>query len=245
MSEKPSLMIESYASTYGWRAVCKGVRTGGPWSPEERQWHINCLEVLAAFHALKSFVRDQEKYDSPTENGQYHSGGLCQQAGRDSVPQAQLHSQRAMAMVHEQGHYPGGRTPARSPECNSRQGIPSDERSLRLDAEPQDFTRWNWRWSPLEVDLFASRLTIQLQRLFSWRPDPEAEALDAFNQDWSSIQGKGYANPPWNLVSRVLNRMQQLQVTLVLVAPVWKSQPWYPNTTVDMFDFHLLHIDSH
>jgi len=73
------------------------------------------------------------------QNGQYHSGGICQQAGRDSVPQAHLHSQRAMAMVHEQGHYPGGRTPARSPECNSRQEIPSDERLLRLDAEPQDF----------------------------------------------------------------------------------------------------------
>ena len=25
-------------------------------------------------------------------------------------------------------------------------------------------------------------------RFFSWRPDPEAEALDAFNQDWGSLQ---------------------------------------------------------
>ena len=36
--------------------TCEGVRTGGPWSPEEGQCHINCLEVLAAFHALKCFV---------------------------------------------------------------------------------------------------------------------------------------------------------------------------------------------
>ena len=78
---------------------------------------------------------------------------------------------------------------------------------------PRIFYKNTRRWGPLEVDLFASRLTTQLQRFFSWRPDPEAEALDAFNQDWSSIQGRGYANPPWNLVGRVLNRTQQLQVT--------------------------------
>ena len=54
--------------------------------------------------------------------------------------------------------------------------------------------------------MFASRLTTQLKSFFSWRPDPEAEALDAFNQDWSTLRGRGYANPPLNLVGRVLNR---------------------------------------
>ena len=71
------------------------------------------------------------------------------------------------------------------------------------------FHKIQQKWSPLEVDMFASRLTTQLKRLFSWRPDSEAEALDAFNQDWSSLQGRGYANPPSNLVGRVLNRVQQ------------------------------------
>ena len=55
---KPSLVIESDASTRGWGASCKGARTGGPWSSEERQWHFNCLE--AAFHAVKCFVRDRK-----------------------------------------------------------------------------------------------------------------------------------------------------------------------------------------
>ena len=60
MAEKPSVVIESDASTRGWGATCEGVRTGGPWSPEESQWHINCLEALAAFHAVKCFVRDKK-----------------------------------------------------------------------------------------------------------------------------------------------------------------------------------------
>ena len=52
--------------------------------------------------------------------------------------------------------------------------------------------------------------------------------------------GKGYANPPWNLVGRVLNRVRQQQVTLVLVAPVWKSQPWYPILLDMLADFPIL-----
>jgi hypothetical protein len=35
------------------------VQIGGAWSPEESQSHINCLEALAAFHAVKYFVRDK------------------------------------------------------------------------------------------------------------------------------------------------------------------------------------------
>ena len=56
------------------------------------------------------------------------------------------------------------------------------------------FLKINQVLDPLEVDLFASRLSHQLPQLFSWRPDPLAEAVDAFQQDWSKV--RGYANPP-------------------------------------------------
>ena len=60
MTDKPSLVIESDASIRGWGASCEGAWTGSSWSSEERQWHINCLEALAAFHAVKCFVRDRK-----------------------------------------------------------------------------------------------------------------------------------------------------------------------------------------
>ena len=47
---------------------------------------------------------------------------------------------------------------------------------------------------PLEVDLFASRLTRQLPRFYSWRPDSEAEAMDAFMQGLVSM--RGVCQPP-------------------------------------------------
>ena len=46
-----------------------------------------------------------------------------------------------------------------------------------------------------------------------------------FMQDWSAV--KGFANPPWNLVPRVLNQVQTQETDIVLVTPLWKAQPWY------------------
>ena len=47
------------ASEIGWGAVCDGVRTGGPWNPQEQQMHINFLELLAAHLAVKCSAKDR------------------------------------------------------------------------------------------------------------------------------------------------------------------------------------------
>ena len=39
-------------------AVCGGIRTGGPCSPEEQKMHINCWELSAATLAVQAFAKD-------------------------------------------------------------------------------------------------------------------------------------------------------------------------------------------
>ena len=51
------LTIETDASTKGWGAYCQGISTGGRWSPEEKELHINCLELLAGSLAVKTFAK--------------------------------------------------------------------------------------------------------------------------------------------------------------------------------------------
>ena len=34
--------------------------------------------------------------------------------------------------------------------------------------------------------------------------------------------------PPWCLIGRVLSQVMDQKAQVVLVAPVWKGQPWYP-----------------
>ena len=103
---------------------------------------------------------------------------------------------------------------------------------------PRVFQAINETFGPLEVDLFASRLTYQILRFFSWRPDPLAEAVDAFQQDWSPL--RGFANPPWCLIGRVLNQVRLQRAQLVLVAPVWKGQAWYPVLLEMLWEFPCL-----
>jgi len=79
---------------------------------------------------------------------------------------------------------------------------------------------------PLEVDLFASCLTALLPRFYSWRPDPEAEAKDAFTQNWALH--RGYANPPWCLIHRCLGQVARQEVRIVLITPWCTTQPWFP-----------------
>ena len=92
------------------------------------------------------------------------------------------------------------------------------------------------------MDLFASRLSTQCPLYFSWRPDPYTLATDAFLQDWTAM--KCYANPPWNLVGQVLAQVQSQHVQVVLVAPVWKTQPWFPMLPNMLIDHPRLIIPS-
>ena len=54
----PRMVISTDASLSGWGAVCEDMRIGGRWSLVEVGYHINYLELLAIFHALRAFCKD-------------------------------------------------------------------------------------------------------------------------------------------------------------------------------------------
>ena len=54
------------------------------------------------------------------------------------------------------------------------------------------------KWGPPEVDMLASRLTTQLKRFFSWRPDSEAEALDASVRTGAAYREGATVNSGYN-----------------------------------------------
>ena len=54
------------------------------------------------------------------------------------------------------------------------------QESTDLKHHPKFFRLADRQWGRHTVDLFATRLNTQLPRFVSWRPDPEAEAVDAF-----------------------------------------------------------------
>ena len=58
LKTETDLTIDSDTSLKGWGARCHLQTTRGAWSAEEARMHINCLELLAAILAVKSFAKD-------------------------------------------------------------------------------------------------------------------------------------------------------------------------------------------
>ena len=211
LSRISSMTIESDASNKGWGARQGELSTGGRWSQEESSHHINYLELLAAFLALQSFAKHsrsmtiQMKMDNVTavayinKLGATHSPLLCQLV----LTIREWSLQRKIFLVAE--HLPGKENVAADQESR----LMKDRCDWMLN--PQVFSQIQQAMGLLQIDLFASRLTKQLPIFYSWRPDPEAQGTDAFNQDWS--QRRGFANPPWCLIARCLSQVKKQVAT--------------------------------
>ena len=76
------------------------------------------------------------------------------------------------------------------------------------------------------MDLFASRVSNQLKNYMSWKPDPLSSATDAFTQNWGNLFP--YAFPPFSLIGRTLKKVKKHKISMIIVTPIWVTQPWYP-----------------
>ena len=223
LKKEVDITIDSDASLTGWGATCQEQRTGGPWSQREGRMHINCLELLAATLVVNTFLKNKSRMsvllrlDNTTAVAYINNlGGTVSKELVDLAKSLWMWCLERNIHIIAQ-HLPGVLNVIADVESRTMR-----DRQLK----PVIFRKIANLFGPIEVDMFASPLTAQCPVFFSWRPDPSAVATDAFLQDWSHI--KGYANSPWSLVGRVLSKVQRDQTRIVLVAPVWKTQPWYP-----------------
>ena len=131
-------------------------------------------------------------------------------------------------------------------EYHSRCGVSDNSGSVRLEIEseliPEDRSPlWSHRTGPicLQTDNSVPSL-FQLATRSLCNSDRH---LSACRIAWS--QGISFANPPWGLIGRVLSQARSQNARLVLLAPVWKSQPWYPVLLGMLVDYlRLLPRDS-
>ena len=232
-----SLWVQTDASRTGWGAFCQEGSTGGPWTTEEAEFHINYLELLAVFLAIQTFAKHKSnvtiyvQLDSITAQTYINKKG-----GTRSPPLSQLAKkvwswcmERSITLVAD--HIPGRENTVADTESR----VSRDHWDWKLN--PELFKVIEQRFGPLEINLFASRISTQLPRFYSWRPDPEAQVTDAFKQLW---KGNNYANPPWAIIPRVLSQVRRQCTSLVLIAPVWKPQVWYPVLLALLVDYPYL-----
>ncbi|KAL0177470.1 hypothetical protein M9458_026364 [Cirrhinus mrigala] len=170
----------------GWGAVMSGRSARGLWSGRHLSWHINCLEMLAVFRALKYFLPDLRdrhvlvRTDS-TAVVYYinHQGGLRSRPLYKLAHQILVWSQDkllSLRAVHIPGHLNVGA------DVLSRQGPRPGEWMLHPEVVKQI-----WEiFGPAQVDLFATRENTQFH--------PAPLGLDAMVQTWPRL--RLYAFPP-------------------------------------------------
>lgn len=218
--------IFSDVSFSGWGAFCQGEKTHGFWNKEESQMHINYLEILAAFLALKCFAAELNS---------------CQVLLR-------IDNTTAIAYINEMGgvRFPQLNTITKKLwdwcECKKicvfAEYIPS-KANVEADSESRITsldTEWELnqavykeiidRLGKPDIDLFATRCNEKCEKFCSWRRDPEALVVNAFTLNWSEFFW--YAFPPFSLIPRIIKKIMEEKSRGIIVVPFWVSQPWFP-----------------
>lgn len=223
---RPKATVTTDASLLGWGATFNAQVTSGRWNQHERSLHINLLETEAIHRAV-----DQWKLQL-----------------RDHVVTVLTDNTTAVAYVNREG---GTRSPSLLAAtwdllllCDSwniklvathlagKHNVVADALSRgRLDNNEWELAQhWaNHAFSIFgrpSVDLFATPQNAKLPTFVTRAFRPDAWRTDAFSFLWDGLSL--YAFPPWRLIHRVLATLRSSTADLLLVAPFWPNQPWFP-----------------
>ena len=227
-SSSPDIVLKTDASLEGWGCFLdnENTSTGGRWSVEEQQFHINYLELKAILLSLKSVGRNWSdchvriRSDNTTavssinRQGSTHSL-LCNEITKQIWEFAFVRKIWISAV-----HLPG------------TENVEADTASRKF----QDETEWTLREDVFEtlckifgqpdIDLFASRLNYRIKPFAAWKPDPEADMINSLMHDWGEFE-RVYAFPPFAIIHLVLQKFIEDRAEGILVVPYWKTKPWF------------------
>lgn len=220
------VVLSSDSSLLAWGATCNGINTRGKWTDEERHLHINCLELLAAKHALCSFVSLLAKksvllrLDNKTAISYINRYGGCRSPQLHKIAKELLE----WCSINQITLY--------ATYIKSKDNYVADALS-RKDSYNSEWMLGHAYFNNLcnlfgepEIDLFASYNNYQCKKYCSWMPDPSCFHVDAFSLNWNI--GFCYAFPPFAVVGKVLQKIRAEKSRVLVVAPNWGSQSWYP-----------------
>ena len=162
-------------------------------------------------------------------HGQFDGSFIYQQAGGTRSPTLLLLTVDLFLWLESQSivvrarHIPGCLNVIADHLSRLNQPIPTE-----WSLHPKILSRIFRVWGTPEVDMFATLSNSHLPRFMSPVPEPRALAVGALSQDW---QGRSmYMFPPFPLLNKVIQKLRSTQVAeVILVAPWWPSQSWFPH----------------
>ena len=225
-------MITTDASLKGWGATLEGRTASGLWDLSLKKAHINYLELMAVFLALKHFrslisgCHVLVRTDSTTTMSYVNKqGGLHSPVLDGLARRLVLWCDTHLASIRAI-HVPGSLNSGA--DLLSR-GVPRySDWSLHPRVVDQIWARYG---RPV-VDLFASEENTKCPLFFSILGRAPL-GVDALAHDWP--RGLLYAFPPLEMIHSTLERVRLQSVTVLLVAPAWGS--WRSEVTTPLHDY--------
>ncbi|CAG2235415.1 unnamed protein product [Mytilus edulis] len=227
-SPVPNQTLFTDASNLGWGAYLEGLSVSGVWTPDLLKEHINILEMKAVLLALSHFqsLLQNKSLVLATDNttvvaylrnqGGTHCYELYLLAREILLLCNQLHLQIVVR------HVPGKLNVLA--DALSRTLTPVNTEWELLQSVFQAITL---QWGSPHVDLFATSLNYKIQVFMSPVPDPKAYAVDCMSVPWDGMFA--YAFPPFRFLSQVLRKISAEQGLIILIAPAWPKQAWFPD----------------
>lgn len=220
------LEIFSDASLSGWEAVYNKNRTHGFWSSDEKQFHINYLELLAVFHALRCFASHLKDCNILLRVDNSTALSYINRMGSIKFPHLSNLARKIWDWCAERNLF------LHAAYIPSVQNVEADAESRVILLEIEwslnqiYFNEIDSHFGRFDIDLFASAINTKCTSFVSWFPDPLAYVVDAFSLDWSKFYF--YAFPPFILILKVLRKIITDKAVGVVVVPWWPAQPWFP-----------------
>ncbi|XP_064107960.1 uncharacterized protein LOC135216517 [Macrobrachium nipponense] len=216
----PEMLLFSDASNEGWGAHLKKLLVSGVWDRHNEHFHINFLEIKAAYLALQEF-QTQERGHSVVlmSDNTMVVAYVNKQGGLMSLSLHQLTVQ-----VHEwaeadsmklSARYIPGKKNVVADKLSCQNQVIGTKWSLHPDVVKRLFDLWG---HPV-VDLFATQHNRKLPVFFVVL-DPWAAAEDAFQHPWDNLEV--YTFPLFRLIRKVISTaLVTSNLRMILVAPKW------------------------
>ena len=225
----PFLSLTTDASNGGWGyQSSQGHQGQGTWLPSEARWHINAKELATVWKALEAEhdLRDGTitvMSDSTTVVHCINKQGTTRSASLLRLSEIILEEAHRRHLTIKATHIAG--------EDNTWADALSrgSTSTINWSLTPACFgSICDWAGTP-DIDLFASPTNHRLPQFLALATKTPAGGPDAFKVPWDTWNYI-YLFPPPNtrIMLQVARRLELYRGRALLIAPYWKTQPWFP-----------------
>jgi hypothetical protein len=226
------------SSSMGWGAHLLHHTASGTWSNSMKESHINVLELMAIWLGLQAFVdtiRDSNvaiMCDNVSAIAYLRNqGGTLSRQMSDLALQVCMWAELNHVTLIPR-HLPGHLN-VLADQLSRKNQILTTEWSLHQTVADKVFLHWG---KPT-VDLFALKCNSKLAIYMSPVLEPETWKVDSLVQSWQGLYA--YAYPPTTLIRATLSKLIADKPDLILIAPLWPHQEWFPDLIKMSIDFPL------